>query len=64
MKNFYLELLKEIQNKSSNVIELYPYAQITRNVAPDVTGSMLYLYCMMVLLEFLMKILKSMITTI
>ena len=34
---FLFRVTQEIQNKSGQVIELYPYAQITRNENPDVT---------------------------
>ncbi len=34
---FLFRITQEIQNKSSGRIELYPYAQITRNQKPDVT---------------------------
>ena len=34
---FLFKVSQEIQNNSSNSIELYPYAQITRNENPDVT---------------------------
>ena len=34
---FLFRVTQEIQNKSSKKIELYPYAQITRNQNPDVT---------------------------
>ena len=34
MKNFYL-VTQEIQNQSGNRVDLYPYAQITRNKKPD-----------------------------
>ncbi len=34
---FLFRITQEIQNKSSQKIELYPYAQITRNQNPDVT---------------------------
>jgi len=36
-ENFLFKVTQEIENKSSKRIELYPYAQITRNVAPNVT---------------------------
>ncbi len=40
-EKFLFRITQEIQNKSSNVIELYPYAQITRNQKPVLeTGSM------------------------
>jgi len=34
---FLFRIKQEIENKSSKRVELYPYAQITRNQAPDVT---------------------------
>ncbi len=34
---FLFRITQEIENKSGKKIELYPYAQITRNQAPDVT---------------------------
>ena len=36
-EKFLFRITQEIQNQSGNRVELYPYAQITRNVAPDVT---------------------------
>ena len=35
MKNIYLKLVKKFKNNSSKNLELYPYAQITRNKIPD-----------------------------
>ena len=34
---FLFRVTQEVQNKSSQKVELYPYAQITRNQNPDVT---------------------------
>ena len=34
---FLFRITQEVQNKSSKKVELYPYAQITRNENPDVT---------------------------
>ena len=34
---FLFRVTQEIQNKSKQIVELYPYAQITRNENPDVT---------------------------
>ena len=34
---FLFKITQEIENKSNQRVELYPYAQITRNEAPDVT---------------------------
>ena len=34
---FLFRVTQEVQNKSSKKVELYPYAQITRNENPDVT---------------------------
>tara|TARA_Y100001970_G_scaffold197754_1_gene240575 strand:- start:1540 stop:3240 length:1701 start_codon:yes stop_codon:yes gene_type:complete len=40
-EKFLFRITQEIQNKTSNVIELYPYAQITRNQKPILeAGSM------------------------
>ena len=36
-EKFLFRVTQEIQNQSGNRVDLYPYAQITRNVAPDVT---------------------------
>jgi len=36
-EKFLFRVTQEIENKSSKRVELYPYAQITRNIAPDVT---------------------------
>ena len=38
---FLFRITQEVQNKSSNIVELYPYAQITRNQKPILqAGSM------------------------
>tara|TARA_Y100001970_G_scaffold162978_1_gene199234 strand:- start:1358 stop:3055 length:1698 start_codon:yes stop_codon:yes gene_type:complete len=36
-EKFLFRITQEIQNRSSDRVELYPYAQITRNQNPDVT---------------------------
>ena len=33
--NYLFKIVQEVENKSSERIELYPYAQITRNAKPD-----------------------------